>query len=72
MRAFARFKNEVWCVDLAFVDKLAKDNYEVKLFLVRQNMLGRMVDAKRMKLKDSKETVKVFSKKIMKNNRQKN
>ena len=26
MRAFARFRNEVWCVDLAYVDKLAKEN----------------------------------------------
>ena len=27
MKAFARFKNEIWCLDLAYVDKLAKDNY---------------------------------------------
>ena len=26
MRAFARFRNEVWCRDLAYVDKLAKEN----------------------------------------------
>ena len=25
MKAFARFKNEIWCMDLAYVDKLAKD-----------------------------------------------
>ena len=24
MRAFARFRNEIWCLDLAYVDKLAK------------------------------------------------
>ena len=29
-RAFARFKNEIWCMDLAYVDKLPKDNNGVK------------------------------------------
>ena len=24
MKAFARFKNEIWCMDLTYVDKLAK------------------------------------------------
>ena len=24
MRAFARFRNETWCINLAYVDKLAK------------------------------------------------
>ena len=24
MRDFARFRNEIWCMDLAYVDKLAK------------------------------------------------
>ena len=35
MKAFARFKNEIWCMDLAYVDKLAKDNNGVKYLLVR-------------------------------------
>ena len=30
MRAFARFRNEIWYVDLACVDKLAKENNGVK------------------------------------------
>ena len=30
MRAFARFRNEIWCMDLAYVDKLAKKNNGVK------------------------------------------
>ena len=30
MRAFARFRNEIWCMDLAYVDKLAKENNGVK------------------------------------------
>ena len=30
VRAFGRFKNEIWCMDLADVDKLAKENNGVK------------------------------------------
>ena len=57
MRAFARSKNEIWCMDLEFVDKLAKDNNGVKYLLVRQDMFDRTVDAEGMKTNDSKETV---------------
>ena len=64
MRAFARFKNEIWYKDLAFVDKLAKDNNRVKHLLVHQDMFDRTVVEKRMKTKDSKETVNIFSKMI--------
>ena len=60
MKAFARFKNEVWCMDLAYVDKLAKDNNGVKYLLVRQDLFDRTVDAKGMKSKVSKETVLSF------------
>ena len=67
--AFARFKKEIWCMDLAYVDKLAEDNNGVKYLLVRQGLFDRTVDAKRMKTKDSKETVKTFSKMITKKNR---
>ena len=71
MRAFARFKGEIWCMDLAYVDKLAKDNTGVKYLLVRQYLYHRTVDAKGMKTKDSKETVKTFSKMIAKKSRPK-
>ena len=53
MKAFARFKNEIWCMDLAYVDQLAKDNNRVKNLLVRQDLFDRTVDAKGMKSKDS-------------------
>ena len=69
MRAFARFKNEISCIDLAYVDKLAKDNNGVKFLLVRQDLFDRTLDAKGMKTKDSRETVKTFSKKITEKNR---
>ena len=71
MRAFAGFKNEIWCMDLAYVDKLSKDNNGVKYLLVRQDLLDRTVDAKGMTTKDLKETVKTFSKMITEKNRPK-
>ena len=71
MEAFTRFKNEIWCMYLAFVDKLAEYNNGVKYLLVRQNMFDRTVDAKGLKQKKSKQTVKIFSKMITKRNRPK-
>ena len=53
-------------MDLAFVDKLAKYNNGVIKFRVHQDVFDRMVDAKGIKTKDSKVTVKTFSKTITK------
>ena len=71
MRAFARFKNEIWCMDLAYVDKLATENNGVKYLLVRQDLFDGTVNAKGMKTKCSQETVKAFSSMITKKNRPK-
>ena len=58
MKAFARFRNQIWRLDLAYVDKLSKDNNGVKNLLVRQDLFDRTVDAKGMKTEDSKGTVR--------------
>ena len=71
MKAGSRFKNEIWCLDLAYVDKLAKDNNGVKYLLVRQDLFDRTVDAKGMKTKDSKETARAFLSMITKKNPEK-
>ena len=71
MRAFARFKIETWCTDLANVDKLSKDNNGVKYLQVCQDLFERTVVAKGMKTNDLKETVKTFSKMITEKNRPK-
>ena len=71
MRAFARFRNEIWCMHFAYVDKLAKENKDVKYLLVRQDLFDRTVNAKRMKTKESHETVKAFSSMITKSIRPK-
>ena len=60
MKAFARFKNEIWSMDLAYVDKLAKDDNGVKYLLVRQNLFDRTVDAKGMKTKDFNDCSCIF------------
>ena len=67
LRAFARLKGEVWCLDPAHVDKLAKDNNGVKYLIVHQDLFDRIVDAKAMKTEDSKETIKHFQKDYQKN-----
>ena len=71
MKAFAIFKNEIWCTDLAYVDKLGKDNNGVKYLLVRQDLFDRNVDAKGMKTKDSKEILRAFLSMATKENRPK-
>ena len=71
MKAFARIENQIWCMDLAYVDKLAKDNNGVENLLFRQDVFDRLVDAKVMKRKDSKETVRAFLCMITKKNRPK-
>ena len=53
MKAVTRFKNKTWCLNLAFVDKLARVNNGVKYLLFRQDQFPWPVDAKRLKAKDS-------------------
>ena len=60
MKAFARFKNAFWSLDLAYADKLAKNKNGVKYLLVRQRLFDRTVDAKGMKTKDFKEIVRAI------------
>ena len=69
LRAFARFRIEIWCMDFAYVDKLAKENNGVKYLLFRQDLFDRTVNAKGMKTKDSQEIVKAVSSMITKRNR---
>ena len=71
IRAFARFRNENWRMDLPYVDKLATENNGVKYLLVRQDLFDRSVNARGKKTKDSQETVKAFSSMFAKRNRPK-
>ena len=55
-------------MDLAYVDKLSKDNNGVKYVLVQRDMFDRTVDAKKLKTKDSTEVIRAFLTVIRKNN----
>ena len=70
-RAFARFRKEIWCMDLTYVDKLVKENNGVKCLLVRQDLFHRTINAEGTKRKVSQETVKAVSSMITKRNRPK-
>ena len=71
MKAFARFRNDIWCMDLAYADKLAKGDNGEKYLLVRQDLFDKTLDAKGKKTKGSKETVREFLTMITKTNRTK-
>ena len=60
MRAFARFRNEIWCMDPAYVDKLAKENDGVKYLLVRQDLIDRTVNAKGVKKRFARNCESLF------------
>ena len=44
MKAFARFKNEIRCIDLALVEKQVKDKNSVAYHLVHKELFDRTVD----------------------------
>lgn len=56
--------NEIWSVDLAFVDKLAKYNNGVKFLLVAVDVLSRYLRVEPLKTKEAKECSLVFAKMI--------
>ena len=56
--------NEIWSVDLAFVDKLAKYNSGVKYLLVAVDSLSRYLRVESLKTKCATETAQAFKKMI--------
>ena len=58
-------------MDLAYVDKLAKEKNGENYLLVHQDLFHRTVYAKETKTKDSQETVKAFSSMVTKTDRPK-
>ena len=65
MKAFDRFKIEIWFV---YADKPAKNINCVQYLLVRQDVFDRTVDAKRMKTKDFNKEAHAFLNTITKIN----
>ena len=52
--------NEIWSLDLAHVDKLAKNNRDVKYLLVAVDCLSRYLRVEPLKTKKATETAKAF------------
>ena len=68
MKAFFRYINDIWCMDLAYVEKLAKINNGPNYLPNRKELFDWTVDADRMKKKAFKEAVCAFLTKITKKN----
>ena len=62
--------NEIWSLDLAYVDKLAKENKDVKYLLVAVDCLSRYLRVEPLKSKYATTTADAF-KKMIKNKRPK-
>ena len=68
LQAFSKYINEIWCMDLAFVDKLASQNKGVKCLLVAVDVFSRFVRVQTMKTKYAKDTLQAFKKMISRKN----
>ena len=64
--SFAKRINEIWCLDLAFMDKLSDTNNEVKYLLVCVDVFSRIVRVQPMKSKYSTDAVVAFKKMLRK------
>ena len=62
LQVFSKIINEIWCKDLAFVDKLASQNKGVKFLLVAVDVFSRFVRDQTMKTKYAKDTLQAFKK----------
>ena len=64
LQALSKYINEIWCMDLAFVDKLASQYNGVKYSLVAVDIFSRFVRVQTMKTKNAKDTLQAFRKMI--------
>ena len=64
--AFAKPMNEIWCLDLAFMDKLSEFDNGVKYLLFCGDVFSRFVRVQLMKSKTSTGAVAAFKKKLQK------
>ena len=76
-RKFRRLKvisydiDEIWSIDVAYVDKLAKYNQGVKYLLVAVDVLSRKLRVEPMRFNSAEETAKSFARMIKKKKPQK-
>ena len=65
---FAWFRYNIWCMDMAYVDEVAKENKGVIYLLVCQDLFDGTKNAKGLKTKDSQETIRDLLTRITKKN----
>ena len=70
LKVIAHEINEIWSLDLAYVDKIAKEKKDVKYLLVAEDCLSRHLRVKPLKSKYATKTAEAFSK-LIKNKRPK-
>ena len=58
--------NEIWPIDVAYMDKLAKYNNGVKYLLVAVDVLSRFLQVEPMKTKSAADSTRAFKKMIRK------
>ena len=68
LQVFSKYINEIWCMDLAFVDKLASQNNGFKYLLVAVDIFSRFFRVQTMKTKYAKDTLQAFRKMISRKN----
>ena len=66
LKVIAHDINEIWSIDLAYVDKLADYNIGVKYLLVAVDALSRKLRVQPMRTKGAEETAKAFGRLITK------
>ena len=64
--AFAKRINEIWCLDLAFMDKLSEFNNGVKYLLICVDVFSRFFRVQPMKSKYSKDALAALKKMLRK------
>ena len=60
--AFAKRINEIWCLDLAFMDKFSEFNNGVKYLLICVDVFSRLVRVQSMESKYASDDVAAFKK----------
>ena len=65
--AFAKRINEIWCLDLAFMNKLSEFNNGVKFLLICVDVFSCLVRVQSMKSKYASDAVAAFKKMLRKN-----
>ena len=68
LQAFSKYINEIWCLNLAFLDKLASQNNGVKYLLFAVDIISRFFRVQTRKTEYAKDTSQAFRKTISRKN----